>query len=409
MISQEAHMAAAARPRSHAERIVESMLTMPDIDLPHSDDPHLLRSHVLQLKAKMREFASRAETACFEVERAHMQEQRSRYKTDGATVTGKVQPFKSSVPFLEPTPEVSPIPLLDAINHLITAEEEDEGWDLLRDDMKRRGTHSTVGIRLAQNSSAVDLRPLQIQFVIPGSSAHICGLLNRGDEIIAVNGQTASEQDIVRQVRGTDIVGSKVVLTVRKGGFGQEFDVSLVRGAWGAVERKEKLFILFDDLHKLIRTDASKENLEKQLNMVVQEAKEYEKYRAISEMTIHDRLHDLQTEMHRLVKEAWERTTALLNNYRSACQTINDQMPEITIALHERVERYIKELQIKLDETEDRNKKLEVKVESAHKWMESIKAMEALASFSRRKIRNLDRVQRPSDPDEKNKPHSAST
>ena len=266
-----------------------------------------------------------------------------------------------------------------------------------------------MGIRLAQNSSAVDLRPLQIQFVIPGSSAHICGLLNRGDEIIAVNGQTASEQDIVRQVRGTDIVGSKVVLTVRKGGFGQEFDVSLVRGAWGAVERKENLFILFDDLHKLIRTDASKENLEKQLNMVVQEAKEYEKYRAISEMTIHDRLHDLQTEMHRLVKEALDRTTALLNNYRSACQTINDQMPEITIALHERVERYIKELQIKLDETEDRNKKLEVKVESAHKWMESIKAMEALASFSRRKIRNLDRVQRPSDPDEKNKPHSAST
>ena len=103
---------------------------------------------------------------------------------------------------------------------------------------------------------------------------------------------------------------------------------------------------------------------------------------------------DLQTEMHRLVKEAWERTTALLNNYRSACQTINDQMPEITIALHERVERYIKELQIKLDETEDRNK-LEVKVESAHKWMESIKAMEALASFSRRKIRNLDRVKDP--------------
>ena len=47
-------------------------------------------------------------------------------------------------------PEASPIPLLEAINNLISAEEEEEGWDLLRDDLKRRGTHSTVGIRLAQ-------------------------------------------------------------------------------------------------------------------------------------------------------------------------------------------------------------------------------------------------------------------
>lgn len=36
-----------------------------------------------------------------------------------------------------------------------------------------------------RNSSAADLRPLQIQYVIPGSSAHICGLLSRGDEIVS--------------------------------------------------------------------------------------------------------------------------------------------------------------------------------------------------------------------------------
>merc|ERR1712216_980966 len=154
---------------------------------------------------------------------------------------------------------------------------------------KHRATHSTVGLRLAQNSSAHDLRPLQIQFVIPGSSAHICGLLTRGDEIIAVDGRQATESAIVEQVRGTDVVGSKVVLTVRKGGVGQVFDVALVRGAWGAVERKEKLFILFEELMKLIKMDASKEQLEAKLHAVIKEAKEYEKYRAISEMTIHDR------------------------------------------------------------------------------------------------------------------------
>lgn len=72
------------------------------------------------------------------------------------------------------------------------------------------------------------------------------------------------------------------------------FDVALVRGAWGAVERKEKLFILFEELHKLVKADSPKDQLESKLNQVVKVAKDYEKYRAISEMTIHDRLHDLQ-------------------------------------------------------------------------------------------------------------------
>ena len=65
-------------------------------------------------------------------------------------VTGKAQPFKKTMSFEEPSPAASPVPLLEAINNLITAEEEEEGWDLLRDDMKHRATHSTVGIRLAQ-------------------------------------------------------------------------------------------------------------------------------------------------------------------------------------------------------------------------------------------------------------------
>lgn len=85
--------------------------------------------------------------------------------------------------------------------------------------------------------------------IIPGSSAHICDLLNRGDEIVAVDGVPVSEGDIrhaVAAVRGTDIVGTNVVLTFKAYKTGRNFDVSLVRGAWGAVERKEKLFILFE-------------------------------------------------------------------------------------------------------------------------------------------------------------------
>jgi flagellar biosynthesis chaperone FliJ len=100
----------------------------------------------------------------------------------------------------------------------------------------------------------------------------------------------------------------------------------------------------------------------------------------------------IQTDLHRLIKEATLRTESLLDKYASACKTINSQMPEITIALHERVESYIKELQLRLGESEGRNSKLREKVEAAEKWMEAIKAMEALASFSRRKIRNWEGI-----------------
>lgn len=53
------------------------------------------------------------------------------------------------------------------------------------------------------------------------------------------------------------------------GGVGQIFDVALVRGAWGAVERKEKLFIIYEELHKLIKMDATKDQLESKLNMAI--------------------------------------------------------------------------------------------------------------------------------------------
>jgi hypothetical protein len=42
--------------------------------------------------------------------------------------------------------------------------------------------------------------------------------------------------------------------------------------------------------------------------------------------------------------------------------------------------------QNKLKETEDQNKLLQRKVDSVEKWMDAIKAMENLASFSRRKV-----------------------
>lgn len=374
-----------------------------------------------------KEYVTKAEMACYEIENHYKEEKApspAKISAGGAVVTGKVQNTKKDTGFTEPTPQASPIPLLEDIAKLITAHADGSSWDLLRDDRKgNSGTSSTVGIRLALNSSSHDLRPLQIQFVIPGSSAHICGIISRGDEIVAVDGKQAVESEIVRQVRGSDVVGSKVSLTVRKGGTGKVLEASLIRGAWGAVERKEKLFILYDELQKMIKSDANKEETQTKLHQIVEMATDYEKYRAVSDMTIHDRLRDLQSEMHRLLEVATQRTLALLKKYSSACQFINSQMPEITVALHKGVESYIKELQMKLNESaeriihletenhtieykntemlvnlEDRNVELLQKLKEEEKksklldakvqlvQAEAMKAMESLAAFSVNKL-----------------------
>jgi hypothetical protein len=234
---------------------------------------NVLRSQLYTLKAMFKEYVTKAEMACYAIENHYKEEKASspakiasspaKISAGGVVVPGNVQNTKKDTGFMEPTPQASPIPLLEDIAKLITAHADGSSWDLLRDDRKgNSGTSSTVGIRLALNLSETHLRPLQIQFVIPGSSAHICGVLSRGDEILAVDGRKALESEIVRQVKGSDIVGSKVCLTVRKGGTGKIFDAVLVRGAWGAVERREKLFILFDELQKMIKTGASKEEMQ---------------------------------------------------------------------------------------------------------------------------------------------------
>jgi uncharacterized protein YaaQ len=180
---------------------------------------------------------------------------------------------------------------------------------------------------------------------------------------------------------------------------------------------------MYDELQKMIKSDANKEEIQTKLKEIVEMATDYEKYRAVSDMTIHDRLRDLQSEMHRLLKVATQRTQALLKKYSSACQCINSQMPEITVALHKGVESYIKELQMKLNESaeriihletenhtikykntemlvnlEDRNVELLQKLKEEEKkskvldarvqlvQAEAIKAMESLAAFSVNKL-----------------------
>mmetsp|Transcript_11460 Transcript_11460/g.28106 ORF Transcript_11460/g.28106 Transcript_11460/m.28106 type:complete len:427 (+) Transcript_11460:223-1503(+) len=389
---------------SIAEEVMKTMLKPPSMEVPASDDVSVLRGQVHELQARMRAYQSEAEHAVYEVERRHRQAEKLRDNAGGgkgfgsiksttpqSARSGRIEEPVSPLRLRTVTPEASPIPLLDAIGNLISAEEEEEGWDLLKDDVKRRGTHSTVGIRIAQGSNAPDLRPLQIQIIIPGSSAHICGRLNRGDEIVAVDGVPVTEDNIVQSVRGPDQVGSRVRLGIKKGGKGPNFEVELVRGAWGAVERKERLFILFEEVVKCIDRDGTKEEIMILMTRLIEQAKDNEKYRTINEMRIYDRLQHLQTEMKRLLDLARMRCLALLRGLDEAQLQLSRQHHELTVPLHERVEDYVIGLQEQLAEAERLRDAAQKRANAASKWIESIREMHDLAAFSRRRIRNWEK------------------
>mmetsp|Transcript_11927 Transcript_11927/g.41094 ORF Transcript_11927/g.41094 Transcript_11927/m.41094 type:complete len:407 (-) Transcript_11927:977-2197(-) len=338
------------RDESVAQQVIQEMLPMQDIhdvlnDLhsSQSSNEQEMRMHILQLRTMMKSLINMAEVACHEVERRCQALHDLRSSTSADSITNKSFQNKDEGERHVYDPEVSelfpnfisfnsdssPIPYLQTIQSLVRSNQLGEHWDLLQDNVKRRGFNTTIGIRLAMNSNAADLRPLQVQLVIPGSPAHVCGMLDRGDEIVAVDGESASEATIVSQVSGTDVVGSRVTLTIKKKGSDRTFDIPLVRVSWSVVEAKEKIFILMEQLMKQISQDGSKRISQEYLSLLYTEMKEYEKFRAINEMHVQDRLYELRSSILQLAQEALEHSETIIRVYNRALMLLGKNKQEV--------------------------------------------------------------------------------
>jgi chromosome segregation ATPase len=55
-----------------------------------------------------------------------------------------------------------------------------------------------------------------VEETIPGSPAAVCGLISAGDEIVAVNGKAVQGSGVAAALRGDDMIGGVVSVTVRK-------------------------------------------------------------------------------------------------------------------------------------------------------------------------------------------------
>ena len=90
------------------------------------------------------------------------------------------------------TADIGIVDTLESIRLLVS-----DGTGRIR-DMLNDGNRAkcTVGINLAVNSRNTNLNPRQIQGVILGSSAHVVGNLMKGDEIVLVDGDPASAENL---------------------------------------------------------------------------------------------------------------------------------------------------------------------------------------------------------------------
>lgn len=88
------------------------------------------------------------------------------------------------------------------------------------------------------------------------------------------------------------------------------------------------------------------------LKKLENQAKENEKFRAMNEMRIHDRLANLQFEMKQMLAACRTNCMSLLRSHNEANQLMSKNISELTIPLHERVEDYVKGLQQSLEDAE---------------------------------------------------------
>eukprot|EP00960_Hanusia_phi_P034504 751118-Hanusia_phi.AAC.3 len=372
-----------------ADQVIREVLPLQDIhdvmndcQILQSSNPRDMSMHILQLRTMMKSLVNMAEVACKEVERRCAVLYESRHATPADTLKIKdfdkdegerfVHDLESSDIFpnaMSFHSDSSPIPYLQTIQSLVRSNQVGEHWDLLQDNVKRRGSNTTIGIRLAMNSNAADLRPLQVQLVIPGSPAHVCGMLDRGDEIVAVDGESVSEATIVRQVSGTDVVGSRVTLTIKKKGTERTFDIPLVRVSWSVVEAKEKIFILMEQLMKQISQDGSKRISQEYLSLLYTEMKEYEKFRAINEMHVQDRLYDLRSSILQLAQEALEHSEEILRVYNSAAHLLSKNKQEIGKEREYYMKAQIKECEQRISIANLENSALKHKLQKSDKLL----------------------------------------
>ena len=107
----------------------------------------------------------------------------------------------------------------------------------------RRDSAGVDGLLHAPQRTALGivLNGTRVDVTVPGSPAHLCGMIDKSDELLMVDGQKVSAQTAMAALRGSDVPASVVSLVLRKFGRGEVVKVELPRTSLDIVKRRQEL------------------------------------------------------------------------------------------------------------------------------------------------------------------------
>ena len=106
---------------------------------------------------------------------------------------------------------------------------------MLGDDDSQKQARTTVGLTVFGT---------RVDYLVPGGPAHLCQMLDKGDEITAVNGRPVSQDDVSEAIVGSDQPGTIVELGVVKSGIGALVSVTIPRVLRSTMQNMVNLFQL---------------------------------------------------------------------------------------------------------------------------------------------------------------------
>ncbi len=114
------------------------------------------------------------------------------------------------------------------------------------------GSYTTVGIVLG--NADVHGKCI-IKDVLPGSPAHLVGKFEKGDTIMKVDTDDVSSKNIVEKIRGSDLPGSPLSITVTRVGRKRPLVVSVLRATKESVDNVKKTYEMISELAQLSGAD----------------------------------------------------------------------------------------------------------------------------------------------------------
>ncbi len=158
----------------------------------------------------------------------------------GGTVSSSIKPVSDPTKLAKAALSIADSSLDECEEALLKVLEEVDNMD----KKKRPGTEHWQRAALG-----IVLSDIRVEATVPGSPACTCGLIERLDEVLMVDGQRVDGEMAMAALRGDDEIGAVVCILLRKASTGEVYNVYLPRIEIDTVKLRQSIFEDLLSLH----------------------------------------------------------------------------------------------------------------------------------------------------------------